>query len=69
MKRVTILKFCTNNLYDVNIESNGRFYKIRIHYNKINDLCTIKDLMKSLMLDKAKIERCVLPYIVGTILQ
>jgi hypothetical protein len=32
-----------NDLYDINFESNNRFYKIYIHYNNIHDLYTTKD--------------------------
>jgi hypothetical protein len=30
-----------DDLYDINFESNGKFYKIYIRYNSIDDLCTI----------------------------
>jgi hypothetical protein len=43
------------NLYDINFQSNNKFCKIHIHYNNIDDLCTMKDLMKSFMLDKSLI--------------
>jgi hypothetical protein len=35
-----------DNIYAINFQSNGRFYKIRIRYNVIHDRCTMKNLMR-----------------------
>jgi pullulanase/glycogen debranching enzyme len=32
-------------IYDINFQYNSRFYKIRIHYNNIHVLFTMKDLV------------------------
>jgi hypothetical protein len=49
------LKFFMDDICDINFQSNGRFCKIRIRYNVIHVLCTVKDLIKSFILDKTYI--------------
>jgi hypothetical protein len=38
---------------DINFEFNSQFCKICIHYNNINYLCTIRDLVNSFNIDLA----------------
>jgi hypothetical protein len=42
-----------DDLYDINFEFNGKFCEINIIYNNIHNLCTVEELMKSFILDKA----------------
>ncbi len=38
-----------DDLYDINFQSNGGFYKIRIRYNNNCNLCTMEDLVSSML--------------------
>jgi hypothetical protein len=40
-------KIIINDIYDINIQFNSKFCKIRICYNNISNLCMVKDLKKS----------------------
>jgi hypothetical protein len=51
------------NLYNINFQSNGQFYKIHIRYNNIHDLCTMKDLVKYFTIDLAFIHNYQMEYL------